>query len=576
MIERRPPVPDFHLKQGAQVTSPTGTYEVLGLLGAGGSARVYLAQRRGWDDRAGGSRLCALKVAASETEAERLVAEGSLLASLQHPGIPQPFELFDWQTVTCLATEHRSGRTLERLQQEARGGPLPPAEVLTWAVRACGILAFLHSQPAPVVHRDVKPANLLLTDDGDIMLLDFGASRLYDPRKPGDTVPLGSPEFAAPEQLQGGGQTGPQADLWGLGATCFRLLTGSGPDRLFTFPPLRDLLPDAPAALAAALDGALQYDAALRFRDAREMQAALEQALVALSEAGSPGSARAPGSAGVLRRDPRLVTQEQTAAAATAAASVATAAASVPRAVGSDRLVLLMSALSPLVSALIVAITIYLATAARSPVDLTRQALPAPAGAGPAGVVETGLSTLVVTTEPAGAAVELDGEPLQNRTPLRLSRVTAGSHRLRLALSGYNPEERTLDVAAGGANELTVRLTPLLQLSLVYLAADGDGAWLEMPAGPAPADTTERLAVRLSPSVSPGATSPGRGPATLQILLRPSGGTPRTLYSGAYEWGQIRPLWAGRLSPGAYTVEATIVGADLPPLTAAASFQVQE
>ena len=567
--------------------SPTAEHEVLGLLGSGGDGAVYLALRRVRPADSG--RLCALKMASDSAASERLGGEWRLLSSLDHPGIPKPLELFAWDGKTCLATEHRQGRTLDLILRQ-KDGPLPPADVLGWAVQAAGILAYLHRQPAPVVHRDVKPANLLLTDDGQILLLDFGASRRFNQAKPTDTIALGSPEFAAPEQFQAGGQTGPFTDVWGLAATCYRLLTNVGPERLFTFAPLRDLLPSAPVLLEGVLERALQYEPAARYPSAVELKADLARALAVLAGRAAdtprlPAPPQLPAP-----RSMAEAAQAETAAAATGSLPAALrpgrgagrgrfrAAATPPapaRAEAGSRLVLVMALLSPVFTGLFVALTVYLALSARNPLPFGRQ----PLGLNGAGeVVETGLGQLVVNSEPAGATVELDGTLLQNRTPLMLSQLPSGSHSLTVRLPGYAAAEKTVDINPGVVGDVVVSLIPLVRVALGVV--DEEGAWTALNRPAVAAEQAGRLAFRVLPAGLEQGPSGSTElelsrPVTLQVVLRLPDGSTRTAFSGSYLWKQLRRLNLGALNPGSYTVEATVVGANFPPVTQSASFDIK-
>ena len=125
------------------------------------------------------------------------------------------------------------------------GGKLPIEKVLNIGIQLCAVLDYLHTRQPPIIFRDLKPANVMLTADGHIFLIDFGIARHFKPGQAKDTSALGSSGYAAPEQY-GKMQTTPRADLYALGATLHQMLTGNDPsDAPFHFAPLQ--LPNHPA-----------------------------------------------------------------------------------------------------------------------------------------------------------------------------------------------------------------------------------------------------------------------------------------------------------------------------------------
>ena len=123
--------------------------------------------------------------------------EGRILSSLRHDGLPCFLGEYESDTVLCVVREYVPGVTLAELLEEA---PLSEPEAMTVLLQLCDILSYLHSQSPPVIHRDLKPQNIILTDDGKVKLIDFGISRVYDAAAKKDTVFYGTQEFAPPEQ----------------------------------------------------------------------------------------------------------------------------------------------------------------------------------------------------------------------------------------------------------------------------------------------------------------------------------------------------------------------------------------
>ncbi len=220
-------------------------YEILGLIGQGGMGAVYKAA-----DRRLPGRLCAVKeiLTAPGTGNEALaqarqqfLEEASTLARLDHPGLPKVSDYFTFNPEPApaggdyLVMDYVPGQNLEELAQEAgrHGHFLDEEEVLRWTGQLCAALEYLHSQSPPVLHRDVKPANIKLTPEGRIKLVDFGLVKRLDPDDPRTVTGLrglGSLPYTPIEQYVGEmGHTDTRSDLYSLGATLYQLSTGQAP-----------------------------------------------------------------------------------------------------------------------------------------------------------------------------------------------------------------------------------------------------------------------------------------------------------------------------------------------------------
>ncbi len=277
-------------------------YEIVHQLGAGGMGVVY----RAVDTRLG--RAVALKflpetVSLQPEAKRRLLLEAQAAANLDHPnvGVIYGIEEADGQLFIVMALYE--GQTLEARLAD---GPVTPREAADWCLQAARGLAKAHD--AGIVHRDVKPANLFLTGDGLVKILDFGLVKLETTQ--GLTVPgtiVGTPEYMAPEQVRGQ-PADPRADVWALGVVLYEMLTGVSPFRaegafaatilrvMSTEPePLRALVPDVPASFQDVIDGALAKDPDGRLPDMRAFAAALEAATAA---AGGTGGRPAPSHPG--------------------------------------------------------------------------------------------------------------------------------------------------------------------------------------------------------------------------------------------------------------------------------------
>ncbi len=262
------PVPALHATgRLAPQSKLRGRYLILKNIGQGGMAAVYLAH----DLRAG--RSVALKEMSQDglspdelREAlESFEAEARLLTHLRHPNLPRVYETFSEQGRYYLVMDYIAGETLEQRQQRAGGVALPEGEVLGWARQLCDVLSYLHGQRPPVIFRDLKPANIMLTADGQIKLIDFGIARVFAPGRTRDTQVLGTPGFAPPEQY-GKAQTDARADVYALGCTLYQLLTGYDPGTTpFNLPPMASRGATIAPAVQHAIERATKLDRENRY-----------------------------------------------------------------------------------------------------------------------------------------------------------------------------------------------------------------------------------------------------------------------------------------------------------------------
>ena len=263
-------------------------YRITSLLAQGGMAAVY----RGWHTTLN------VPIAIKEMrpqpglDAQTLVQlrqqfrqEAAILARLEHPNLVDVLDFFEEGDKAYLVMTLVEGESLtERIE---RDGALPEDLVLQWAGQLLDALAYCHSRG--IIHRDVKPANILICPDGWPVLVDFGLVKLWDPDDPHTRTVMqgmGTPEYAPPEQYGARpGHTGPRSDLYGLGATLYHTLTGEAPltatDRMAgiqQFNSVRDLNSQVSARTDAAIATAMELRVVDRFASADEMKAAFDKA----------------------------------------------------------------------------------------------------------------------------------------------------------------------------------------------------------------------------------------------------------------------------------------------------------
>lgn len=247
---------------------------ILATVGQGGMAAVY----RGIDTR--GNRQVAIKEMSQdglspdeETEAlAAFQAEAAMLKRLSHRNLPRVIDIFSEGARHYLVMDFIEGQTLEQRQQAAGGGALPEGEVMRWAAQLCSVLIYLHHQRPPIIFRDLKPANIMVTPDGQIKLIDFGIARVFQPGRVRDTQVLGTPGFAPPEQY-GKSQTDARADVYALGVTLYQLLTGYDPASTpFALPPANTRNPNISPSIQAAIQRATQMDREARYQSVADFE----------------------------------------------------------------------------------------------------------------------------------------------------------------------------------------------------------------------------------------------------------------------------------------------------------------
>jgi len=198
-----------------------GKYRILGTLGRGGMSTVYLAE----NVKLG--TLWAIKEINKNSRIDILV-EPNILKRLNHPALPRIFDILEDDDNIYIIVDYIEGASLD--SELGRVGRFPEEKVICMALEICEVLKYLHTQkPNPIIYRDMKPGNIILTKDGSIKLIDFGIAREYKEESCLDTVYIGTRGYAAPEQY-GTGQTNERTDIYSLGVTLYHLVTGKNPN----------------------------------------------------------------------------------------------------------------------------------------------------------------------------------------------------------------------------------------------------------------------------------------------------------------------------------------------------------
>jgi serine/threonine protein kinase len=271
-------------------------YLIIHHIGKGGMGEVYLAV----DQRLGNP--VALKRTVFRDDAmmwDAFEREARILARLRHSVLPKVSDHFSEKEEQYLVMEYISGDDLSK-RLEAAKKPFPMQWVLYWADELLDALHYLHTHEPPIVHRDIKPQNLKLTNENHVVLLDFGLAKNSVARKTQVSSSGGSlvgytPNYAPIEQIRGAG-TNPRSDIYSLSATLYQLMTGAIPMDALTraesviggmgdsIPSPRELVPEISPEISAVILRGMSLNSEQRYPDAREMQKALREAYAMLQQ----------------------------------------------------------------------------------------------------------------------------------------------------------------------------------------------------------------------------------------------------------------------------------------------------
>jgi serine/threonine-protein kinase len=465
-----------------------GRYEILERVGRGGMGVLY----RGRDpvlDREVAIKVMSGDFSADESARSRFFREARAAARLQHRNIVTIYEFAEDEHGTpYIAMEFLRGQSLAaRLLAEP---PLTLVQKLDILVQLCTGLHYAHEQG--IVHRDVKPANIWLMDDGTVKLLDFGIAKIAASTMTGGASVLGSAAYMAPEQVSGREIDG-RADVFAAGVVLYEMLgrrkpfEADGPTAVMMKivkedpPPIRQLAPDLPAALVNAVTKALQKDPDKRFVNAGELGAELRLIRLSLERTSETMSAEAeaqqtqymgvPAGAGAAPPQSPLDTLG---GAPLAHGPV------VRQASGSGSFATWIAVAAVAVAAVLAGVVLL----QRQSPPASTQAEQGPEAAGVAagsskptaadergsGPPATASGMVKLVTDPLGASVAIDGRDTGIVTPADIAISDVTGNRVRVGKRGY----RTMDVRAAETQlrngVVLVKLDPAVTSSTLVLA----------------------------------------------------------------------------------------------------------
>lgn len=269
-------------------------YVIVSCIGQGGYGSVYKAKDRHYNDRIVALKsidLTSLKSSEIIEATASFNSEVQVLSELKHSSLPRLYEYFNDAQHWYLVMDFIEGDTFERYLDTIshHGSPRLTqkdtlGKILRICIALCTVLDYLHHQEPPIIFRDLKPANVMLRDGNQVALIDFGIARQLKRGQKRDTMPLGSPGYASPEQY-GKEQTTARSDIYSLGVILHEALTGEDPERFhFNFPPLRQYNPQAPQKLEQIVQRMLNVDPQQRPGNMLEVQRMLQNVLDGLDQ----------------------------------------------------------------------------------------------------------------------------------------------------------------------------------------------------------------------------------------------------------------------------------------------------
>ncbi len=251
-------------------------YKLISPLSEGGEGKIFLTYDTGLNKTCVAKKIYKKNLdTLDEKERKRITQpferEARILANLRHPNLPCVTDYFIEENCCYLIMDYIDGQDLEVILDEKETG-LPEKDVIQWGIQICRVIEYLHNQTPPIIHGDMKTANLMVRNsDGLVILIDFGTASFQTiGREEAVSLTVG---YAPPEQYDGKQEI--RSDIYSLGATMFELLTGCLPEEAFKFPHLKEILPHIKADTGDILDKCLQYRPEDRFNNSTELKEAL-------------------------------------------------------------------------------------------------------------------------------------------------------------------------------------------------------------------------------------------------------------------------------------------------------------
>lgn len=246
-----------------------GKYEILKEIGRGGMSVVYLAM----DKRL--NKQWAVKEILKKSNGKNdeivinsLLAEANMIKRLDHPALPRIVDIIDNGSSLYVVMDYIEGESIDKILKSE--GPQPEEMVIEWAKQICDAMSYLHSQKPPIIYRDMKPANVMLKPERDVIkIIDFGIAREYKEAKLADTTVLGTKGYASPEAYTG--QTDARSDIFSIGMTMHHMLTGVDPRNAEAYAPVRNWRPELSEGIEIIIDRCVEPAAENRYQTCADL-----------------------------------------------------------------------------------------------------------------------------------------------------------------------------------------------------------------------------------------------------------------------------------------------------------------
>ena len=257
-------------------------FRIVTLLAQGGFGAVY----RAWDLNLKNAVALKENLTITPESLKQFTVEARLLANLRQENLPYVIDYFSLPGQgQYLVMEFVEGQDLQSMLDET-GRPLPKTQSINWITQICNALIYLHSQTPPVIHRDIKPANIKITPKGQVMLVDFGIAKIFDPSHKTTVGARAVTQGFSPPEQYGSGRTDARSDIYAMGATLYACLTAQVPlDSLqrrmgVALPRPSQFNPGISTAVEEVILRAMELEPARRFQSAHELKNALTNSLI--------------------------------------------------------------------------------------------------------------------------------------------------------------------------------------------------------------------------------------------------------------------------------------------------------
>lgn len=258
-----------------------GKYEILKEVGRGGMSIVYLAMDKRLNKQWAVKEMKNDGTKSTDTLLKGLMREANILKNVDHPVLPRIVDIIEspnksGKNTIYVVMDYIEGQNLLSVLKEQ--GAQPQDTVVEWGRQLADALSYLHSMNPPIIYRDMKPANIMLNDRGDVKLIDFGTAKEYKAENIADTTALGTRGYAAPEQFgdssgRGKHNTDARTDIYSLGATMYHMVTGYSPTEApyYEMRPIREINPALSSGLEQIILKCTQNDPKDRYQNCLDL-----------------------------------------------------------------------------------------------------------------------------------------------------------------------------------------------------------------------------------------------------------------------------------------------------------------